>query len=144
MRGFIAMTRVTLGFVPDRVLTAELQLPPDDYPDPPSVVRFVREVTARLQGQPGIEAAGAVRILPLSRTIGDWSITIEGRPSRPNENPNGDFQAVTPGYFEAMNIRVLRGRAYTDRVPLLACLLPDMTLRDAAALGAPTPKAANG
>jgi hypothetical protein len=40
--------------------------------------------------------------------------------------------------------RVLRGRAYTDRVPLLACLLPDMSLRDAAALGAPAPKAANG
>lgn len=35
--------------------------------------------------------------------------------------------------------RVLRGRAYGDRVPILACLLPDMTLAQAAALGAPAP-----
>ncbi len=38
--------------------------------------------------------------------------------------------------------RVLRGRAYADRVPLLACLAPDLSLRDAAALGAPAPKQA--
>jgi hypothetical protein len=35
--------------------------------------------------------------------------------------------------------RVLRGRAYGDRVPILARLLPDMTLSQAAALGAPAP-----
>lgn len=35
--------------------------------------------------------------------------------------------------------RVLRGRAYGDRVPLLARLMPDLTLAEAAALGAPAP-----
>ena len=35
--------------------------------------------------------------------------------------------------------RVLRGRAYGDRVPLLARLMPDLTLAQAAALGAPAP-----
>lgn len=35
--------------------------------------------------------------------------------------------------------RVLRGRAYADRVPVLAALLPEMTLAQAAAIGAPAP-----
>lgn len=35
--------------------------------------------------------------------------------------------------------RVLRGRAYGDRVPLLARLMPELTLAEAAALGAPAP-----
>ena len=35
--------------------------------------------------------------------------------------------------------RVLRGRAYGDRVPLLARLMPDLTIAQAAALGAPAP-----
>ena len=35
--------------------------------------------------------------------------------------------------------RVLRGRAYGDRVPILARLIPDMTLAQAAAIGAPAP-----
>ena len=49
-------------------------------------------------------------MLPLSRPIGDWSIVIEGKPHDPAENPNGDYQAVLPGYFEAMGIRPIRGR----------------------------------
>jgi hypothetical protein len=40
--------------------------------------------------------------------------------------------------------RVLRGRAYADRVPLLACLAPNLSLKDAAALGAPAPTIAIG
>jgi predicted permease len=71
-------------------------------------------MTARLQELPGVEAAGAVRILPLTRTIGDWSITLEGRPHSREENPNGDFQAVTPGYFQAMRLSLVRGRLLTE------------------------------
>ena len=59
-------------------------------------------------------AAGAIRILPLSREIGDWSITIEGRPYVKNENPNGDSQHVTPGYFAAMDTTLIAGRFITD------------------------------
>ena len=74
------------------------------------MVRFYRQVEDRVSQLPGVRAAGAVRVLPLARSIGDWSIKIEGRPYVPAENPNGDFQAVTPGYFEAMELRLLRGR----------------------------------
>jgi putative ABC transport system permease protein len=57
---------------------------------------------------------GATRLLPLTGTIGDWSITLEGRPRVPGENPNGDWQVVTPGYFETMGMKLVRGRFITD------------------------------
>ena len=114
IRSLIELNRIDLGFNPTNVLTAQLQVPATDYPQPADVVRFHRQATERVAQIPGVRAAGSVRVLPLARTIGDWSIKIEGRPYVPEENPNGDFQAVTPGYFEAMALKLVRGRFLTD------------------------------
>jgi predicted permease len=113
LRSLIELQRVDLGFNPDRVLTAQLVLPTADYPNE-RVVGFYRSLLERVGQLPGVEAAGAIRVLPLSRAIGDWSISIEGRPSGPNENPNGDFQWATPGYQRALGLTVIRGRWLTE------------------------------
>ena len=97
VRSLVELNRIDLGFNPRNVLTAQIQLPLADYRQPAEVVGFYRELTERVSALPGVVAAGAIRVLPLARTIGDWSITIQGRPIAPNENPNGDFQWVTPG-----------------------------------------------
>jgi putative ABC transport system permease protein len=110
IRSLIELNRIDLGFNPENVLTAQLQVPASDYPQPLEVVRFHRQAVDQIAQIPGVRAAGSVRVLPLARSIGDWSIKIEGRPYVPEENPNGDFQAVTPGYFEAMGLTLVRGR----------------------------------
>jgi putative ABC transport system permease protein len=114
IRSLIELNRIDLGFNPANVLTAQLQVPATDYPRPPDVVRFHRQAIERVAQIPGVSAVGSVRVLPLARTIGDWSIKIEGRPYVPEENPNGDYQAVTPGYFQAMGLELVRGRFLTD------------------------------
>jgi putative ABC transport system permease protein len=114
VRTLIELYRVDLGFDPRHVLTAQIQLPVPSYPTDETVVSFYRELATRLEAQPGIEAAGAIRVLPLSRLIGNWSITIEGKPRGPLDNPNGDFQWATPGYFAAMGTRLVRGRFFTN------------------------------
>jgi putative ABC transport system permease protein len=113
IRSLIELNRIDLGFNPGNVLTAQLQVPSTTYPQPADVVRFHRQVTERVAQIPGVRAAGSVRVLPLARPIGDWSIKIEGRPYIAEENPNGDYQAVTPGYFEAMQLKLIRGRLLT-------------------------------
>jgi len=114
IRSLIELNRIDLGFNPSHVLTAQLQVPATDYPQPADVVRFHRQAVDRVAQIPGVRAVGSARVLPLARSIGDWSIKIEGRPYVPEENPNGDFQAVTPGYFQAMSLRLIRGRFLTD------------------------------
>ena len=110
IRTLLALQRVDLGIDPRNVLTAQVQLPQSDYPEPSDVVGLYRRLISRLEQTPGVTAAGAVRILPLTETIGDWSITLEDRPHSREENPNGDYQAVTPGYFRAMGLTLARGR----------------------------------
>ena len=114
IRSLAELNRVDLGFDPAHVLTAQVQVPAADYPQPADVVRFHRQATERIAQIPGVRAVGSARVLPLARTIGDWSIRIEGRPYVPEENPNGDYQAVTPGYFQAMSLKLVRGRFLTD------------------------------
>ena len=114
LRTLVALNQIDLGFNPNRVLTAQLQLTTTDYPSDADVIGFYRQVTERLESVPGVTSAGAVRMLPLSRTIGDWSITIEGRPlASPGENPNADYQSATPGYFKTMGTTLLKGRLLT-------------------------------
>lgn len=112
-RTLIQMTRTDLGFTTDGVLTAQIQLPLAAYPEPAQVVDFYGRLLDRAARLPNVTAAGAIRILPLSRTIGNWSLTIEGRAMSTTENVNADFQWTTPGYFAAMKTELLRGRFLT-------------------------------
>ena len=113
-RSLLALIRIDPGFETSRVLTAEIQLPPTAYRTPEQAVAFYRQLVSRVSALPGVERAGAVRIVPFTRAIGDWSITIEGRPEDLRLNPNGDWQIATPGYFEALGVRPLAGRLITD------------------------------
>jgi putative ABC transport system permease protein len=109
-RSFIEMRSIDLGFDTARVLTLRVQLPAGDYPDDGRTTQFYTALLADVRALPGVESAAAVRVLPLTQTIGDWSITLEGREYSPEENPNGDWQVATPGYLETMRIPLVAGR----------------------------------
>jgi predicted permease len=54
-----------------------------------------------------------VRALPLATTIGDWGLDIDGYVETPGNNAKGDWQIMTDGAFEAMGMRLVRGRWFT-------------------------------
>jgi putative ABC transport system permease protein len=133
VRSFIALRRVDLGFSPQSALTLRVITPASTYARTGDIVSFHRTFRQRLSGLPGVTQAGATRLLPLTGTIGDWSITMESRPAAPGENPNGDWQVVTPGYFESMGIQLERGRTFTESdnetAPIVAIVNETMAQR---------------
>jgi putative ABC transport system permease protein len=77
-------------------------------------VRFFEELLERVRGLPGVRAVGAINWLPLSGQRSATRMTIEGELApRPGEEPAADVRAVDPGFFRAMEIPLLRGRAIT-------------------------------
>jgi putative ABC transport system permease protein len=114
LRTFQALLAVDPGFEPRGVLTMRVVTPAATYPDAAHVAEFYRALLERARALPGVQAAGAVRVLPLAATIGDWSIDLEGRMPPQGEDFDGDWQIVTPGYFEAMGVRLLAGRLLSD------------------------------
>jgi len=99
----------------EQVLTMRLTAPSDAYPEVGDVAEVYRGLLARVRSLPGVEAAGAGRALPLTGDLGDWGLDVEGFQPPADDNPRGDWQIVTPGYFEALGIPVRRGRAFTER-----------------------------
>lgn len=113
-RSFLEMRAIDLGFDTTDVLTLRVELPASDYPDDARTTHFVTSLLDRARAVPGVESAAAVRVLPLTETIGDWSITLEGREYTPEENPNGDWQVATAEYLETLRIPLLAGRYPTE------------------------------
>ncbi|HQZ38965.1 MAG TPA: ABC transporter permease [Vicinamibacterales bacterium] len=141
-RSLTELGRVDLGFRPSHVLTLRLAVPAARYDTPERVVDFYRDLLSRVRAMPGVQSAGVVRALPLATTIGDWGLDIEGYEERPGANAKGDWQIASDGAFEAMGMRLVRGRAFdatdTSASPLVAVINETMARtywRDGRAVG---------
>ena len=110
LRSIWALQRVPIGFDPAGVLTMRVSLPAASYSSPEQVVAFYQRLLERVRQLPGVQTAGAARLLPLGSTIGDWGLMVDGYVPPPGTGAKGDWQIVTDGYFDAIGERVVRGR----------------------------------
>ncbi len=113
VRSLSELSRIDLGFQPDNVLTMRVSVPATKYDTPEKVIDFYRLLNERVRAIPGVQSAGFVRVLPLATTIGDYGLDVEGFQESPGRNAKGDWQIVTDGAFEAMGMRLMRGRWFT-------------------------------
>jgi predicted permease len=114
---FQKVINADLGFQPDRVLSLQLFLPPDRYPetDPTKRRQFVEAVEKKLNALPGVKSAGTINFLPLSGFWGTSSFLLRGQaPPKEGQAPEADNRVITPGYLRTMGIPLLRGRNFTD------------------------------
>jgi putative ABC transport system permease protein len=116
LRSFDRLTNVAPGFDPDRALAFRVSLPQKQYNEE-AQVNFYDALIDKLEAQPGVRSAGLVQTLPMQ---GDYVLTfdIRGRaPALPNQGPSANYRAVSPGYFAALGVPVLKGRdfARSDR-----------------------------
>src|SRR5881296_1367840 len=115
IKSFARLQNVNPGFNPRDALTFEISLPKIQYPDNLSMVRFNNEAQRRIAALPGVQAAGFSTILPLAGTNGDSSFAIEGQPSNDrNPSPDEENRQVSPDYFRALEIPLIKGRFFTD------------------------------
>jgi putative ABC transport system permease protein len=111
VNSFVRILSVDPGYRTDEVVTARITLPEASYPDGERTSSFFATLAERLRTQPGVVAAGAVAGLPLTNPRGDLNFQIEGRETAPGQRSRrADWQVVTPGYFDAIGMRIRRGR----------------------------------
>jgi putative ABC transport system permease protein len=116
LRSFAEILKVDPGFRPDGVLTLRVALPDAVYSKPEQVRGFYSELLDRVQKLPGVRAAGAVSALPLSGQGSSGTTTIDSQAVPLEETtPEADLRVVTPDYFKAMGISIVRGRFFDAR-----------------------------
>ena len=123
IRSFSRLLSVSPGFESQHLMTMELTLPEKAYPDGAPVTSFYAQLLERVRAVPGVQSAGAVSEMPLSESYSSGSVFFEDSsvPNVPripefNNMPfmETDYRSATPGYFQAMQIPLVRGRLLAD------------------------------
>jgi putative ABC transport system permease protein len=124
LRSFARLTNVDPGFRPEHVLAFRVGLPDAMYREDHNRIAFFDTLIERLEALPDVTAAGLIQALPMR---GDYvlSFTVQGRPApKPNEEPSANHRVITPDYFTALGIPLLRGRTFTaqdtEKSPMVA------------------------
>ncbi len=113
IRSFVAMLRDDTGFNPHSVLSFNLLLSGEKYPEAQRR-GFYDQLLKRLETLPGVVAAGATSILPMSGNSENNTFEIAGRPPfEKGKGPDAGYRVVTPGYFDAIGMSLRRGRGFT-------------------------------
>jgi predicted permease len=114
LRAMLTVQATAPGFVGERVLTVRTALP---WPKYNSVARrheFFDRVLGDVRALPGVSSAAYITGLPLAMRGMIWSVAIPGQPQIPSAMRTVSIRFVTPGFFAAMGIPILRGRDVAD------------------------------
>jgi len=117
VRSLRELQRSTLGFDATNVLTAELSMLPREYPEARAIL-YSQQVIEKMRALPGVEDAAVTGALPVTGDDSRWSIMVDGKVLKTiAEAPSPKPVQVSPEYFRAMRIPIVRGRGFqpTDR-----------------------------
>jgi len=104
-----------LGFDERHVLSARITLPSSDYATRAEVANFYQRLLTDLRRLPGVVAVGSAQGIPFSGWNVQGEATVEGAPApKRGEELVAHYQRVTPDYFKAIGVPLVRGRWFTD------------------------------
>ncbi|MCM3901967.1 MAG: ABC transporter permease [Pyrinomonadaceae bacterium] len=113
IQSFLRLRHVSPGFISDNVLTMEVSLPRNSYPRERRS-SFFQQLIERAQSVPGAQVVAAAKHLPLSGDNMNFAFDVEGRPFPPGKSPGADCRFVTPEYFNALRISLIKGRVFSE------------------------------
>ena len=117
IKSFLHLREINPGFNPENVLTMRLTLPPGKYKQGEPRAQVYKQLIDQVKATPGVQSAAAVLSLPLGGdqfNVGRFVIS-EGRPMTPDEQINAQHLAITPDYFQTLQIPLKAGRNFTDQ-----------------------------
>jgi putative ABC transport system permease protein len=105
------MQHVEFGYTTDHMLTLEINVSSGDYGGKDLDAALYRPLVEKIQAIPGVKAAGYNRLIPLLEWGWNSGVTMVGKPPDPPDHERlAEVRMVSPGWYQAMGLRLLRGR----------------------------------
>jgi putative ABC transport system permease protein len=131
IRSIIHVEQASVGFQPDHLLAAGINLPRTKYPKGEQSLVFFGQALQRIATTPGVLSAATVKCLPMAGDCWDSVYTLSDRPVPPTaELPDADFNVAGTDYFKTMGIPLIEGRIFaeTDDVKSTPVAIVNQTL----------------
>jgi putative ABC transport system permease protein len=111
LKGFSHLMARDPGFDPEPILTLQASISPERYPDGSSVDRFLEPVLEKIRAIPGVDAAGAISLIPYDNWGWNFNIRYEGQPGiEQTRLPMVENRVATPEFFQVTKQRLVTGR----------------------------------
>ena len=112
IRSFQRVLEVDTGYKTEGIVAAYLPLPMDRNPEVAALTQYIQQILDEVRAVPGVAEAAVATAIPLR----GWGDGMPFRlPEKPDEIVGTGFKIVTPGYFQALGLRVIAGRLLDDR-----------------------------
>ena len=117
LRTLLAVESFDRGYRAESVLSMLVDPLGSKYPTPESLQQFFDQVEAEIMAVSGVKAVGWTSSVPLGPDqLDGYSFDIVGDPPLPeNQRPNLNYQVASPGYFSALDLPIVAGRAFDSR-----------------------------
>jgi putative ABC transport system permease protein len=112
---FARLMAVKPGLDTTNLMTAWVFLGSERYGTTTARVRFIKDLTARLESTPSVQGVAISNDFPVVDTDTEAFPQIEGRNASPEQRVMVGHHVINPRYFESMGVRLIRGRAFTER-----------------------------
>ncbi|HLY60127.1 MAG TPA: ABC transporter permease [Terriglobia bacterium] len=111
LRTLAKLDQVDTGFNKENVLLFTIDPPAVGYKEDSRLANLYQQIEQRLSGEPGVRAA-SVSFFTFNQ--GEWTdpVSIQGRPPTAENDMAATHNVIGPGYFDAMGIPLLVGRAF--------------------------------
>jgi len=115
MRSFYKLQQVDPGFETTNVITMDLPMTAQEYPDGQRIISYLGQVMEKIQAVPGVRDVATTSALPLQGWGYGMPFMVEGDPFLDRANRHSCFyKIVSPSYFSALGMRILKGRALAE------------------------------
>ena len=116
MRSFFRLLNVETGIDSANVLTMGLPIATQRFPDSTRLNLYLREIRTAIEAVPGVREAAWSCAPPMQGACYGMPMQVASRPIVDRANrPGGFFKVVSPSYFSALKLKLVRGRALSDR-----------------------------